>query len=77
MADSSTWARFAAITAGDPVLLAKIVTDHGDGTATVEDPSGDRWRVSGSGATDDPVWVQSGRIINSAPSMTIAPTQDV
>jgi hypothetical protein len=52
-----------------PLLLAAITTDHGDGTATVTYASGGTQRVLGSGTAGTTVWVQSGAIRSTAPTL--------
>ena len=68
-ADSGNrWAAWRGLTRPDPLLWATVVV-HGDGTRTVEYPGGGRQRVAGEAAQGEGVWVKSGRIEGTAPSL--------
>jgi hypothetical protein len=77
MASGAVWGRFAGLTTAEPQRLATIVTDHGDGTVTVTDPSGAQWRVSGTGTPGGLVWIEGGRIVGEGPTLTLVADQTV
>jgi hypothetical protein len=66
------YAEFLALLPDDPVQYVKILTHNGDGTSTVELPSGEQFRVRGTSvAPDDYAYVQAGRIIEEAPALPV------
>lgn len=64
------WSQFKRLTAGSPLLMGEIATDHGDGTLTVTLMNSGSIRVKGSGTVGDSVWVRNHRIEGSAPDLT-------
>ena len=65
----NTWCRFTRLLPTDPLLIGRIVTDHGDGTATVQPPAGGLMRVGGTGAANQNVSVRVGRVEGPAPDL--------
>lgn len=61
---------FLALIPDDPVLYVEVKAHNGDGTATVELPSGSQFRVRGTSvAVNDHAYVQGGRILGAAPAL--------
>lgn len=71
-ADSgSAYTRLRRVTSDvRPLLLATVTTAYGDGTVTVEYPSGGTERVRGEATVGASVWVRDGRIEGDAPALT-------
>lgn len=54
-----------------PLLVATVVSVHGDGTSTIEFPGGNQQRVRGTdAAADSKVFVRNGVIEGEAPALT-------
>jgi len=68
------WTSFRDLMPSDPLLVGQIVSNHGNGTVTVEYTAGGRGRVRGTGSVGSRVYVRAGRVEDSAPSL---PTYDV
>lgn len=64
--------RFQALIPDDPLMIVEVNTNNGDGTSTVQTPTGAQFRVRGESiAPGNNAFVQSGRITNSAPSLPL------
>lgn len=64
------YAEFLALLPDDPTLYVEVIAHHGDGTSTVEVPSGEQFRVRGTSvAVAGFAYVQGGRIQSAAPTL--------
>lgn len=64
------WRRFQALLPSDPLHYAEMIAHNADGTSTVESPAGKQYRVRGQDvAVGDHAYIQSGRILEEAPSL--------
>lgn len=64
------WAAFARLLPADPLLAGTVQAAHGDGTVTVELIGGGLLRARGSGSVGQTIYVQTGRVVGTAPAMT-------
>lgn len=53
-----------------PLLVATVQVNHADGTVTVQYPGGGTQRVRGAGTVGQNVFIRSGVVEGSAPSLT-------
>lgn len=64
--------RFQALIPDDPLMIVEVKNNNGDGTSTVETPTGAQFRVRGdSVAVGNMAFVQGGRITDQAPSLPL------
>ena len=64
--------RFQALIPSDPLMIVEVKGISGDGTSTVETPTGAQFRVRGDSVTiGNKAFVQGGRITDEAPSLPL------
>lgn len=61
------WRTFQDLLPDSPLLIGTVVTQHTDGTVSVQLLDGGLLRVTGSTATDERVFVRDGEIVGPAP----------
>jgi hypothetical protein len=55
----------------DPLLIGEVLSNHADGTLTLEMPGGGRLRVRGVAAAGDRVFVRAGVVEGEAPALAL------
>lgn len=67
---SNAWSQFRGLLPENPTIVALVVEHNADGTSTVEQPSGDRFRAIGQGVAEGSMaFVRAGAVIAEAPDV--------
>lgn len=69
---SNLWRKFSDLLPSDPLFVGTITANYSDGTVLVEFLDGGTLRVLGTGSVNDVVYVQSGRTVGDAPTLSIS-----
>jgi len=74
MAGDNLSTRFASLVATQARQVAVVEEVHGDGTSTVQAPTGSYYRVEGTDVpVGQPAWIEDRRIVGAAPDMPVYP----
>lgn len=67
------WSQFGDLVAGSPRVLASVTAHNADGTSSLTTAEGAEIRARGQlgGAIPYNVWVQDGRVVETAPNLPI------
>lgn len=70
------WDQFGALTGLSPRILATVTAHNADGTTSLTTAEGAQMRAQGQlgGTIPYNVWVQDGRVADTAPNLPIAET---
>jgi hypothetical protein len=67
------WGQFGDLVTGAPRILATVTAHNGDGTSSLSTAEGAQIRARGQlgGSIPYNVWVQNGRVVETAPNLPI------